>query len=321
MGRAVAAAGTLVGADLSFSAADATMNCAFDYRLRASKESPKCQVLNAFGRALHLVQDFWTHSNWGDAAAPGDITIKNPPGLERRNVPAFLRYPLPAGYTLPAGLISGCDDSADTPIKKNCPKRVAHSALAKDNGTINPDTGRATPTTKYPRGLVGTNFQDVVRGARKHSVRAWEDLQAAIRSTYGDERGRMIIDIIRRDSGLPCDVPDTRAPSGRAKAKPCIRDVVSQVNRLTVTMTWRPIKGATYRVKVSDVDGVMPKRWTRVSAAALVAKVREPGVYTVRIQAMRKGKAVTKVYDKPVVVAGPSSLPTVCLKNPQYCKS
>lgn len=319
MSRAVAAAGGLVAADLSFAAADASMNCEFDYRL-STKESPKCQVLNAFGRALHLVQDFWTHSNWGDTPAPGGVTITNPPGLGRSDVPPFLRYPLPAGYSIPEGLISGCDDSADNPLKKYCPDRVAHSSLAKDNGTINPDTGLATPTDKYPRGLVGTNFQDVVSGARLHTSAAWIDLQLAIKATYGDERGRMIIDVLRRDSGLPCDVPDTRGVAQRAKALPCIRDVASQVDRLTITTTWRPVAGATYRVKVSDVEGNLPPRWTPLARTVLVTKVPEPGVYLIRIQAVRQGKAVTKRYDEPVVVAGPAGLPPICVDNPEYCK-
>lgn len=320
MSRAIAAAGMLVKADLSFASSDATMNCTFDYRL-GTGESPKCQVLNAFGRVLHLVQDFWTHSNWGDTAAPGDISITNPPGLGRTDAPAFLRYPLPAGYTIPDGLISGCDDSADTPFKKNCPDRVGHSALAKDNGVINPDTGMATPTDKYPRGQVASNFQDIVRGARMHTVAAWEDLQAAIRSTYGDERGSMIIDVLRLDSGLPCDVLNTSALEERtkAKSKPCIRDVATTTKRLTVTTTWRAVTGATYRVKVSDVNGAFHLPWSPVSRPRLVTKVTEPGLYVIKIQAVRQGRAVTKVYEEPVVVSGPTSIPLICRDNPEYC--
>jgi hypothetical protein len=54
----------------------------------------KCNAVFFFGRALHGVQDFYSHSNWADEAAPGpnrsdlptflDINRDNPPGLITR---------------------------------------------------------------------------------------------------------------------------------------------------------------------------------------------------------------------------------------------
>jgi hypothetical protein len=36
-----------------------------------AEERAKCASLEAFGRVLHGVQDFYAHSNWSDEADPG----------------------------------------------------------------------------------------------------------------------------------------------------------------------------------------------------------------------------------------------------------
>lgn len=329
MSTAVTAAGDIITPNLTLNERHNTLNCSFNYDLR-NTGSAKCQVINAMGRAIHLIQDFWTHSNWGDQAAPGPVTIDNPPGLGRSDVPSFLRYPVPAGYQLPEGLMSGCDDSADVPpVVRNCPDRVAHSKLAKDNGLIDPRTGEATPATKYPRALVGTNFADVVRGARAHTVALWEDLQQALRARYGDERATMMIDVIRRDSGLPCTVPDPStqtvegqlvAPAGAREEKPCLRNMRVEIDALSVTLRWNRVKKATYQVKMSRTDGSLPPRWRSLTTPRFTTRVTEPGTYEVRVRAVRGGQRITQVFRKWIVVPGPQTLPQICFEQPEACK-
>ena len=54
----------------------------------------KCNALISFGRALHITEDFFSHSNWIDRN-PSSLDIKNPQGLHNdpRIVPGALGYP------------------------------------------------------------------------------------------------------------------------------------------------------------------------------------------------------------------------------------
>jgi hypothetical protein len=48
----------------------------------ATENRAKCSILEAFGRVLHGVQDFPSHSNWADVADPArPLGADNPPGL------------------------------------------------------------------------------------------------------------------------------------------------------------------------------------------------------------------------------------------------
>lgn len=234
--RAVRYAGQLVTPDMKVNAAVFEMTsgsgfapdsaCAFRFSM-APDRNPKCDVLNAFGRSLHLAEDVWSHTNWGDLADPAkpQNTPTNPPGLGNTEVPDFLRYP--GAPVIPDGLISGCDDSVPVQGPKACKNRVAHSVLAKDNGTFNPDGGDATSTDKYARGLVVvdgvSNFARAIAGARKQVASTWSDLQQAIVAKYGEERGNAIIAVLRSDSpkaaGLEA-VSLTDEPLVRAQAAP-----------------------------------------------------------------------------------------------------
>lgn len=234
LNRAVRYAGQLVTPDLKVNEAVFTMTenkknfspdsaCRFRFSLTADA-NPKCDVLNAFGRSLHLAEDVWSHTNWGDEADPNRaIGITNPPGLGNTISPSFLRYP--ADATIPDGLISGCDDSV--PGSTRCKGRVAHSALAKDNGTFDADGTNAKATDKYNRGLVVvdgvSNFQRAITGARMQVASTWTDLQDAILAKYGEKRGEAIIAVLRSDSKAsvaPVEVTVTDEPLVRAAAVP-----------------------------------------------------------------------------------------------------
>ncbi|CAB4900774.1 MAG: hypothetical protein F2923_02660 [Actinobacteria bacterium] len=208
--RAVRYAGQLVTPEMKVSESVFTMTsgsgtfkpdtyCAYRFSLTPDN-NPKCDVLNAFGRSLHVAEDVWSHTNWGDQADPAkSISITNPPGLGNTEIPGFLHYP--ASITIPEGLISGCDDSAPM---SDCKNRIGHSALAKDNGKFNPDGSNAQSTDKYYRGLVVvdgvSNFERAITGAMNQAASTWSDLQNAILSKYGDARGNAIISVLRSDS-------------------------------------------------------------------------------------------------------------------------
>ncbi|MBN9107152.1 MAG: hypothetical protein J0I34_00070 [Pseudonocardia sp.] len=159
----------------------------------------KCAALEGFGRALHGVQDFYSHSNWADEADPTrPIGDENPPGLD---LPApspllDLRGPAPDP---PVDLTTGCYVARDeVPGVGDCRLRVTHAGLNKDRGQIDPVTGAATdPTT--PRGMVGTNFAKAVSGAVTETRREWQDFRSELVARYGSEHGERMICALTHD--------------------------------------------------------------------------------------------------------------------------
>ncbi|GAA4588906.1 hypothetical protein BJY16_008715 [Actinoplanes octamycinicus] len=199
-GEAVRSSGGVLDADGRI--IDAEVSVDPDCEL-APKDEPraKCEAIEAFGRALHGVQDFHSRSNWADEADPGRSSGPgNPPGL---NLPA----PSPVldlrGTGVPAvprELSTGCFVLKDTiPGTGVCAGRVTHAALNKDNGLVDPGTGDATePTT--PRGLVRTNFAKAVTGAVVETRHQWQDFQGALEESYGAERGARIACALTHDT-------------------------------------------------------------------------------------------------------------------------
>ena len=166
----------------------------------AVERRAKCSTLEAFGRVLHGVQDFYAHSNWADVADPArPIAEDNPPGLGLPGPsPMFdLREETPT--TVPAELATGCfvirDEVAGV---GECADRVTHAALNKDNGLVDPDTGKATdPTT--PRGMVEDNFAKAVAGAIEETRRQWGDFRAELTSRYGEEEAALMTCALTHD--------------------------------------------------------------------------------------------------------------------------
>lgn len=171
--------------------------CKYRYSLTPDR-NPKCDVINGIGRALHLAEDVWAHSNWGDLADPTKpISTSNPPGLGNTTVPPFLRFPSTA--LVSTGVISGCDDSAS---KSRCTGRIGHSVIAKDNGVITQTT--ATSTKKYPRSLVVvngvSNFERAVTGAKLQAASTVHDFELEVLNLYGATRGAMIMSVLQNDT-------------------------------------------------------------------------------------------------------------------------
>ncbi|BCJ41253.1 hypothetical protein GCM10010168_44490 [Actinoplanes ianthinogenes] len=185
---------------------DAQVDLGTDCELSPKAEPrAKCKALEAFGRALHGAQDFYSHSNWSDEADPDrQPGADNPPGLDLPAPSAVLDLRGTGKPTVPGELSTGCfvlDDSI--PGTGACANRITHAALNKDNGIVDPDTGDTTdPTT--PRGIVRTNFAKAVTGAIVETRHQWEELQAALKQTYGAKEGALIACALTHDDPAEC---------------------------------------------------------------------------------------------------------------------
>lgn len=180
------------------------VNLGTDCGLDANTEQrAKCESLEGFGRALHGAQDFYSHSNWADAADPSRPTgADNPPGL---NLPApspVLDLRGSSAPTVPRDLTTGCFVLRDSvPGVGVCEQRVTHAALNKDNGLVDQSTGTTTsPTT--PRGKVENNFAKAVAGAMVETRHQWQDFRAALETSYGARKGSLMACALTRDDPL-----------------------------------------------------------------------------------------------------------------------
>ncbi|KAL2134817.1 hypothetical protein VTI74DRAFT_10713 [Chaetomium olivicolor] len=165
----------------------------------------KCSTLEGFGRALHGIQDFYSHSNWADSADPKKpISVSNPPGLGMNGTAPFLdltaKGPI-LPHQIPRNLTTGCFSLPDnSPGSGDCEGRITHHALSKDCGVINLDGtfGEAGPGS--PRAeAVASNFPRSVQAAVQHSRDAWNSLRDEIRHHYGVVSGNLMICALVRD--------------------------------------------------------------------------------------------------------------------------
>ncbi|MET9610718.1 hypothetical protein ABZZ17_37500 [Streptomyces sp. NPDC006512] len=167
----------------------------------------KCDVLEQLGRGWHSVQDFYSHSNWSDRAAPGAVGLSNPPGLARADVAPFLdirRYSTmkDADWTrdararMPVDLTTGCyPDFDSTGVKsEDCAGRVTH------NRALNKDTAASL------RSKTGDNFNRAVSGATAETTRQWNDFKAELVRTYPDDRRgeQMVCALVHDDPVSSC---------------------------------------------------------------------------------------------------------------------
>jgi hypothetical protein len=160
----------------------------------------KCRALDGLGRALHGTQDFYAHSNWADEADPArPVGPDNPLGLNMPGPSPVLDLRTDGPPTVPTALSTGCYVLKDqVPGVGECTGRVTHAAINKDNGLVDPTTGKTTdPTT--PRGMVKENFAKAVTGAINETRRQWQDFRTGLVDRYGQEEGTLMVCALTHD--------------------------------------------------------------------------------------------------------------------------
>ena len=186
-----------------------TIDCQFRYSFSTFDQffgRAKCNVLQGFGYALHAVQDFYSHSNYGDSRNEKEvISIKNPPGLGNTERAKFLDLRtwtgLPLSKFISRWLSTGCFNPAELILGEkgvlNCKGRITHATMNKDEGDITNDGKTSNPATA--RGKKGKNFDSAVRLAIDDTRRQWKDFQDRLRSEYGAAKANLMICAITKD--------------------------------------------------------------------------------------------------------------------------
>ncbi|KAK4198697.1 hypothetical protein QBC40DRAFT_350041 [Triangularia verruculosa] len=163
----------------------------------------KCSAILGFGRALHGIQDFYSHSNWADVANDSQpVSVVNPPGLGNSSPAPFFDTRFSGPPNFPRDLTTGCWEHDDeTPGVGGCVNRITHNSLNKDGGDIDPDSGVATNPTpeKGPRGAVNNNFARAVGLALVDTQRQWRHFRNRLVEIHGEEKGARIVCALTRD--------------------------------------------------------------------------------------------------------------------------
>jgi hypothetical protein len=169
----------------------------------------KCEVLTHIGRAFHIAQDFYAHTNWVDQPAAGPVSASNPPGLGKTGRAMWLDPR--ADVPFPKGLISGCTAQGD--LLNDCAygglvptfgfefgiARVTRGSLDKSSGPIGKGVGGTGAT---PRGAINNNFKNAVRVAIDDTRDKWAYFKERVRAVYGAE-GDKILCALSRDAFDP----------------------------------------------------------------------------------------------------------------------
>lgn len=224
---AVEQAGRLVNPDGTVNAAQADLSedCNVDYDPKLNpgqthdRGQAKCNVLIAFGRALHITQDFFSHSNWVDST-DDPVGPSNAPGLRNSAVPtslpSILGYPRRDAqidaFLASSPVITGAYPTPSCVPDPQIPCRLPPTRLYHDN-VLNKDEGDGKidwTTASIPLGDGGhskrasagmvrgeDNFQRAARSAALSSAALWTDFRAAILQAYPGRRGEMIWAAIR----------------------------------------------------------------------------------------------------------------------------
>jgi hypothetical protein len=178
---------------------------------------PKCNVLEPWGYVLHMAEDFYSHTNWGDYADPSQrISVNNAIGLGRSDLADFLdlRRALPTGSEIPDRFTGGC-----FPDKK-CANRILHGedsiwpwgdlgyGVNKDKGIINTSTGATSaPYTRRGKVVVGgkSNFQRAVDLAVGEARRQWSVFRQELAARYGTNAAAKMACALTVDDFDICD--------------------------------------------------------------------------------------------------------------------
>lgn len=209
------------------------------FNTTGSASGGKCYVLNSLGRGLHVVMDFYAHSNWGDLADPSrPISIDNPPGLGQTSLAPFwedLDAPMP--WT--EGLSSGCYKNNEKRGLENTPAYSASGCVgrtpdlewrtdkyvgySKDVADFNPADGSSAQVKCNNTGdISGANWkgcqprgsiklpnntlvqQNVTSLAILEVRRQWAWVQKKIHEVFGKDRGDIVICYMIKDEVKQC---------------------------------------------------------------------------------------------------------------------
>ena len=189
----------------------------------------KCNVLEPWGYVLHMVEDFYSHTNWADRADPGQrISTSNPPGLGNTDVAPFLdlrRVSSPSDAEVPGDFTGGCFSGVLTNWLV-CRNRVAHTEdVNKDKELINTATGGVSdPVSPRSKIVVNgiSNGQRAVNGAAAEARRQWSLLRSELVQRYGVQQGAAMACALSMDNTSVCNtrnvvaVVDTSSPAGQS---------------------------------------------------------------------------------------------------------
>lgn len=178
----------------------------------------KCDAYEGLGRALHGLQDFYSHSNWVDDS--GIIPeARVPPGLGKTDLAPFLSMVSgsgPAADNIPDDFSTGCfnifghDTVEGAAACEKDGRLITHVVVNKDKGQIDVQPlvdvaigggngTRLTSVSRTARGNVSDNFERAVRGAVLETRRQWADFRAKLVQTYGEDRSRLMVCALTRD--------------------------------------------------------------------------------------------------------------------------
>lgn len=164
----------------------------------------KCEIIQQFGYALHVLQDFYSHSNYSDYNGTLPISWTNPPGVFSASLPAYWNMVVSNTPAVPdSNLSTGCYPNGGCVSQS----RVTHDDLNKDKATIDPVSGRVIDTRTNRASIIyagQSNGQRAIAMAIGQTRAAWNDLQALIIQREGKSRGEKIICAIASDNPNNC---------------------------------------------------------------------------------------------------------------------
>ncbi len=198
-------------------------SCSFN----GARGRAKCNVWESFGYVLHATEDFYSHSNWSDQSDPSQpISITNPPGLGRRDLPAFWDLRQPSAPIPDEQIATGCYPSS------SCVGRITHDeGLNKDKEFID-TTGELGIVSEIGtrRGAVRHNAQRAVNGAIAEAKRQWAIFRDALVTRYGVDHGGKLICALTSDHSIrDCNSPK-HPPAVYAAIPPSFTTLASDLN-------------------------------------------------------------------------------------------
>jgi hypothetical protein len=195
----------------------------------------KCNTLEGLGRALHGVQDFYSHSNWTDhpvastfyhPALPPGLNLSAPSSLLDLKDPmpvSIAEQSIPNDFTtgyFPGLLGDNCTNARNLWFSTDLPEprkdiRILHDCLNKDKVKIQPslesqpfsiandvvvtEPGTFRGEMKGQDPASKTNAERSVRAAILDTKRQWNDFRDALKAKYGEERGGKMILALTQD--------------------------------------------------------------------------------------------------------------------------